>query len=699
MAAIVPIVKRELKSYFTSPIIYVVVSVFLIISGYFFYTNLIMCVLFAGSGVNLDLWEYLFNDISYVLLLLLPLISMRLFAEEKKLGTIELLVTNPLKDTDILFGKYLAGLIVVSIMLFLTLLYPLLMAIIYMVPMPILLIGYTGLFLVAACFLACGTFLSSLTENQIVAAVSTAGLLILFWFMDRNGDFAGKYGSTIIKKFSLFHHYFRFSRGVIDTRDIIYFISIITACMLLTFLSIQSRYWRGMFIKPVNTHAAKRMGIILLFIIALIPLNVLATVYSHRLDGTLEKKYTFSPPLQEALKTVTNTMHITVQGTKDQRRVVEDYLELLQTSCPHISYSFIDVDKRPELTSLKKIGDNAGFIEYQGRYEILATLNEKDLLKTIYFLSRHQKKIISFTTKHVERDLTSAAADGFSAVQKALQAENFTIQQLILDDTYKTLADNRIVISAGPQQDFSEKALAAIGRFFEQGGRVLLLFDPASLPNCTKFLAHYNVELGTDIVVDRSNRLSDIDDLTPIVFINREHPIGSNLSAAVVLPRTSSVQVGMAPSPGFSWEILAQSGKETWAERNVQTAFDKTAYYQGATDVRGPVQVSVIVKKLPDKEHRTQEGRMVVVGTSLFAVNQYFSVLGNKDFFLNIIRWLSEATVPGIADIVPKGQGVPPLVYLTTAESRIVFWSCVIIQPALFLIIGTWIMLRRHYTH
>ena len=696
--SIAPILKRELKAYFASPLIYVGVSVFLIISGYFFYTNLVMCVLFAGSGVNLDLWEYLFNDISYVFLLLLPLISMRLFAEEKKLGTIELLVTNPLKDTDILFGKYLASLIVVAIMLLLTTLYPLLAAIIHVVPVPVLLIGYTGLFLLAACFLACGILLSSLTENQIVAAVSTAGLLILFWFMDRNGDFAGSYESNVIKQLSLFHHYFRFGRGVADTRDIIYFISIITACMLLTYLSIQSRYWEGMFSRPVNTRTAWRLGIIFLLIIALIPLNVLARVYSQRLDGTLEKKYTLSHSLQEALKTVKHAMHITVQGAKEQRPVIEDYLELMKTSCPHIRYAFIDVDKSTEFETLKKVGNRAGFIEYQGRQETLPTLNENDLLKTIYLLTRNQKKIIGFTTNHGERNLTSTATNGFSAVQTALQAENFNIQQLSRDDAYDTMAESLIVISAGPQQDFSDVELSKLGNYFEQGGNVLLLLDTASLPHLTRFLARYNVEIGNDIIIDRDSRLSDTDDLTPVINVNREHQITQDISAAVLFPHARSVQVGTSPVAGFSWDILAQSCRGTWAERTLQSAYDKTADYQEGEDLRGPVQVGVIVKKVSAEKETKKEGRMVIVGNARFAANEYLNVLGNKDFFRGITNWLAEDPAFTIsAQPMVQGYQPVPLVSLTNSENHMVFWSCIIIQPLIIFCVGAGVMFWRRY--
>src|SRR5512139_1737444 len=180
------ILKRELKSYFTSFIAYVVIAVFLVISGYFFYTNLVMFVMWVGSDVKLGLWQFTFQDIRFIMLLLLPLLTMRLFAEEKKLGTIELLFTNPLRDSEILLGKYVACLTVFLVMIILTLLYPVLLAVVYSVEIGPVAAGYMGLFLLGASFIACGIFISSLTENQIVAAIATLGVLILFWFLTWN---------------------------------------------------------------------------------------------------------------------------------------------------------------------------------------------------------------------------------------------------------------------------------------------------------------------------------------------------------------------------------------------------------------------------------------------------------------------------------------------------------------------------------
>jgi ABC-2 type transport system permease protein len=126
-----PIFKRELRSYFTSLIAYIVLTVFLVISGYYFYTDLALFVVWGGSSIQEGLWQYLFHDIRLILLLTIPLLTMRLFAEEKKLGTIELLFTFPFKDSDILIGKFLACLTVFSLMIGLTLLYPVLLALVH----------------------------------------------------------------------------------------------------------------------------------------------------------------------------------------------------------------------------------------------------------------------------------------------------------------------------------------------------------------------------------------------------------------------------------------------------------------------------------------------------------------------------------------------------------------------------------------
>ena len=232
-------------AYFTSLIAYVVIAIFLIISGYFFYTNLVMFVMFVGSDVKLGLWQHTFYDMRFVTLSLIPLLTMRLFSEEKKLGTIELLFTNPIRDIEVILGKYLACLMVYTLMLLLTFLYPILLEVVFSVDIGPLISGYMGLFLLGAASIACGIFLSSLTENQIVAAISTVGVLLFMWLIDWNEGIAGQKMITILHQISLSEHFFNSIKGVIDIDDIVYYLSLTAFFLYLTVCSLESRNWKG----------------------------------------------------------------------------------------------------------------------------------------------------------------------------------------------------------------------------------------------------------------------------------------------------------------------------------------------------------------------------------------------------------------------------------------------------------------------
>ncbi len=241
-----PIFKKELQSYFTSLIAYIVLTVFLGLSGYFFYTNLILFVTWGGSSIQEGLWQYHFHDLRKFLLFTFPLLTMRLFAEEKKLGTIELLFTYPFRDLEILLGKFLACLTMLSIMLGLTLIYPIILAIVYEVEVAPLVASYLGLFILGSAFISCGIMVSSLTENQIVAALVTYGCILTFWFIDWNEAAVSPTMAVVLHHFSFFEHFYNFARGVIDSKDVIYFVLFIFFFLFLTLRSLESRRWRGL---------------------------------------------------------------------------------------------------------------------------------------------------------------------------------------------------------------------------------------------------------------------------------------------------------------------------------------------------------------------------------------------------------------------------------------------------------------------
>jgi len=249
------ICKKEIKTYFTSPIAYVVITVFLVLVGFFFYSliwwfnsqSLQMAsnqYYFQQLNINQMVYSPLFQNMSIILLLMIPLLTMRLFSEEKKINTDELLYTCPISINQIILGKYFASLFVLLAMLLLT---GILSIITFAFGNPELvpiLNGYLGLFLMGAAFIAVGIFFSSLTENQIVAAILTFGTLLLFWILNWASYSAGGIWKDVLNYLSFFQHFDDLTRGILDTTDIVYYLSFSFFGLFLTHSVIQSRRWR-----------------------------------------------------------------------------------------------------------------------------------------------------------------------------------------------------------------------------------------------------------------------------------------------------------------------------------------------------------------------------------------------------------------------------------------------------------------------
>ena len=251
-----PVFKKEMQLFFGSPVAYVVFTFFLLISGWFFsqiflyYSDISMrSFMQPGMAQSLNITESvmrpLFTNMSVVLLFFMPMLTMRLFAEEKKSGTMELLLTYPVRDGEVLAGKFLAAGALYVILLGLTLVYPGLIAYFTRVEWGPILTGYLGLVLMGGAFLAVGLLVSSLTENQIVAGFGTFGVLLLFWVIGWGAEFAGGTLRTVLQYLSVTEHTDGFSRGLIDTKDLVYYGSAIVLALFLSLRSLESKRWRG----------------------------------------------------------------------------------------------------------------------------------------------------------------------------------------------------------------------------------------------------------------------------------------------------------------------------------------------------------------------------------------------------------------------------------------------------------------------
>jgi len=247
---------KELYIYFSSPIFYAVACIFLCIAGVFFYNSMVSESMLAAQiaqyqitteiGLTDIILRPLFDGIGILVLFLVPILSMRLYAEEKAHGTIELVFTYPLSDFSVLAGKYLSGITVLGVMIGITALYMIILRTMATIDWGVVITGYLGLILMGGAFLALGVFASSLTRNQIVAAVITLGLILGFWII---GGFAnilsGTYMGQFLEEISLLEHLNGFFKGMITVKDVAFYLGFILFFLFLTLRILESHTWRG----------------------------------------------------------------------------------------------------------------------------------------------------------------------------------------------------------------------------------------------------------------------------------------------------------------------------------------------------------------------------------------------------------------------------------------------------------------------
>ncbi len=251
MNNILAIARKELSSYFASPIAYVVIGFFALMFGFFFYSLLLyfdrQSLQAAGQAVNVNeqFLRPVFLNATVIFLFVLPLVTMRTYSEEKRSGTIELLLTAPLTDLQIILGKFLGAMGLYAAMLAITLVHVGLLFVFGNPEWRPVATTYLGLLLMGGCFVSIGLLISSLTKNQIVAGMITFGVFLMLWVINWIASFMGPTTQQVLNYLSITDHLDDFTKGIIDTKHLVYYVSFITFGLFLTARSVDTERWRG----------------------------------------------------------------------------------------------------------------------------------------------------------------------------------------------------------------------------------------------------------------------------------------------------------------------------------------------------------------------------------------------------------------------------------------------------------------------
>ena len=537
------ILKKEINSFFASPIGYLVIAIFLLLNGLFLW-------LFKGE---FNILNYGFADLSsffllapWILIFLIPAVTMRSFSDEKKQGTLELLLTKPIAHRNIVLGKYFGALVLILIALLPTLFY---VYTVYQLGNPVgnLDIGstlgsYFGLLFLIAAYTAIGVFCSTLSDNQIVAFISAAFLCFLFYIgFEGISDFTS---NLFIEQLGMSYHFKSMSRGVLDTHNILYFLSITLFFIVLTI--------RGIKTKPFSK---KELLPLLALPIGLLIVNILSASVHKRFDLTEDSRYTLSEASKQIINAVDAPIIVDVflkgddfpSEFKRLQRETKQLLEEFSAESSNINFNFInpleDEETRerniqqltqrgltPMQLSVQESGKSSQAIIFPWA---LASYNDVTITVPLVKnkIGETQQELVSNSVQHLEY----AFADGFSKLTKPKQKkiavlkgnnqledkyiadfitkinEYYFIAPFTLDsvskNAQKTLDDlNKfdLIISAKPTQAFTENEKLVLDQFTMNGGKSLWLIDYVAMEKDSLYNAS-----GSNLAVPRNLNLND----------------------------------------------------------------------------------------------------------------------------------------------------------------------------------------------
>lgn len=470
---------------------------------------------------------------------------------------------------------------------------------------------------------------------------------------------------------------------------------------------------RGVFARRSTKHGANMSVMIAIFIVIISLIGVMSVRYKVRIDLTENSRYSLSAQTVKILKSLERDVEAVAFYRSDQRtrQTMVDLLKEYSYHSPAFKFWFVDPDKRPVETAKYGVTSyRTTLLRSGGKQEIISFESEEKITNALLKVIKDEVKTVYFLKGHGENGLEDDQKTGYKQVKEAIEKENHKVSELLLVSEKKVPDDAVMLIIAGPKADILPSELEKISRYVETGGSVLFLLDPGMMPEISGYLQAQGFKLGNDIVIDKQSQMIGANYLTPVVMeYNQKHALGSEFNFVTFFPVARSVEVKEDPAKGQY--NLAKTGSSSWAKTEGRLDSDDIKF-DPVKDQRGPINLaSVAVFKVKEakgadattkaapiapgtdlKEGKNRWGKIIVVGDSDFAGNAHFNLMGNKDYFLNLVSWMAEES--SLISVRKKATGLTPLT-LTDTQGNLVFWLSVIIGPSLALAIGIGVVARR----
>ena len=694
------IYKKELRTYLTSMTGYIFMAVLLAVASLYFVAN----CLIGGYPV----FGVVLSSVYFVLLIVVPVLTMRSIAEEKRQKTDQLLLTAPVSIWKIVAGKYLAMFTVFLIPMAILCLYPLILLQFGSVSLPMAYTAILGYMLFGGCCLAIGLFLSAVTESQVIAAVLTFGAL---FFLNMSTGIANLIGAEgvlgqILSAICIYQPFINFVQGIFDLTGVLYYLSVIA---LFLFLTIQLLY---------KKHGTYRASMSVFACVAAVLVNLIAVNLPSqyvKFDVSEQQLFTIGEQTAEILENLDEdiTLYLIAQQGGEDSTLLE-LLERYEGLSGHITVETIDPVLYPNFVSQymdESVSENSVLVAGQNRSKVVdyydiyqysvdyttysSTLSgfdgEGQITSAIDYVTAEEIPVLYTLTGHDEASLTAS-------LTSSIEKENIAIESLNLLTSETVPDDAEILLIYGPLSDISEDEKNKITDYMNQGGQVVYLrgYTDQETPNFDSLLSEYGVSLAEGIVLEGSSEhhlpnypyylLPNINYSDYTADVSSRYVM---LAFAEGLTESASSENGEEETEddGLYYEGLLTTSDEAYAKVNMES--QNLEMEEG--DIAGPFDLGAVVTKTIDEE---TEAKLVVFASETLLDEQVDSMVsgGNSTLFLNVLSQLvdHESTV----SIEAKSLEVS---YLTVTAGSAIFWGLltILIIPLFLLSLGGVIWFQR----
>ena len=437
------------------------------------------------------------------------------------------------------------------------------------------------------------------------------------------------------------------------------------------------------------------------FIGLLVALNYLANRHDKRFDTTQEKVFSLSSQSMNVVKNLNKPLKLYgfVEGGQNQH--ARDLYEAYAYASPRVTYEIIDPDRHPEMAERYKVTVmGTTRVQYGGDDPATGTnvteLSEENITNAIIKVTKGGNKSVQFLDGEGEGDPEdSKSANGFATFKQALEGEGYQVHKLFLASQPAVPNDTTLLVIAGPTREVSSHVVQAVDAYLKRGGHVMVTLrpPPAQGPDpeagLIKLLDGWGVKVGDDVIVDQVLRLfaGPALGLNPVVTSYEQHPITASFNQRTVFPMARSVEPESGLKSGLSVAPLAKTSNTSWAEVDIAGIFVRQTASFGGKDRKGPITVADAIEADLKALGGAKEGqaRMVAIGSTDFANNQYFNQFFNRDFAVNSVDWLAgeEKSI----SIRPRTLHASSF-RLTVQQFSLVFALSVLLLPEVLLILG-----------